>query len=30
VVAVNSRTARPRVAVVVRDWIAGMLPGYQW
>ncbi|MBX2999231.1 MAG: bifunctional precorrin-2 dehydrogenase/sirohydrochlorin ferrochelatase [Caldilineaceae bacterium] len=30
VVAVNSRTARPRVAVVVRDWIAGMLPSYPW
>ena len=30
IVAVNSLTARPRVAVLIRDWVAGLLPGYQW
>ena len=30
IVAVNSLTARPRIAVLIRDWVAGLLPGYQW
>lgn len=30
IVAVNSLTARPRIAVLIRDWVAGLLPRYQW
>ncbi len=30
VVAVTTLTARPRVAVVIRNWISEMLPGYPW